>query len=283
MALGDLFTADDQVEVNGLLLGPGTKFNLLKFTPWGFPDIRTEEVSRGIRRGVVSGKDTLGSRLVPMNVQIVASSKSDVRAQINLLTQAFTPSDEDTQLAFRLNDYQFFYYGRCRGADIQETELYGKSTVMAECRFQTTDPLYYYNIVNSVSTTIATSVGGLSFPLSFPMVFGSGSSGTVAARNYGNHVAPWFATLTGPLVQPRIEHVESGKSLSLTGLTIASGDYVEIDSYSRSILLNGTASRYSALSSASRWFELAVGTNTLRLTAASGAGSMSFSWRHAFI
>jgi phage-related protein len=82
-------------------------------------------------------------------------------------------------------------------------------------------------------------------------------------------------------VNPSITHQELGLTLAFN-ITIAAGDYLLVDSNARTVLLNGTASRYSTLVQPN-WFDLSpLTSNTIRFNGASGAGTMTFSYRNAW-
>jgi phage-related protein len=157
---------------------------------------------------------------------------------------------------------------------------YGKTDV----RFEATDPWIYSNTEKSVTASPGTTTGGLHFPLDFPLVFGVGSSGgSGSATNAGTAPAPWTATITGSTPNPKITHVESGKWLELSGLTVEVGQTLEFDSKQRSILLNGTASRRGLLTPASTWFALQPGSNTIQFSSGGvTTGQLTFKWRDTY-
>jgi hypothetical protein len=107
------------------------------------------------------------------------------------------------------------------------------------------------------------------------------TSGTITMANPGNAETWPLFTLYGPLTAP-VRIISSSGSTIAYSLAIASGDYVVIDCspYSRSVLLNGTADRYSALSSA-QWIVIPEGGTETVTLAASGSGYMTAAWRPA--
>ena len=91
-----------------------------------------------------------------------------------------------------------------------------------------------------------------------------------------------MVTFTGPVVSPTIEHTGQSRRLEFTG-TLAAGETLVVDSLARTVLLNGTSSRYSWLTSLSQWFTLEPGANNLRYTAASGTGTCQVDFRSAWM
>lgn len=130
---------------------------------------------------------------------------------------------------------------------------------------------------------------GFTFPLSFDWVFPvMAASGPAQMVNAGNRPAGWVARLFGPITAPVLRHEQSGQAVALTGLVVAAGDYVVVDSLARTVHLTGdpAASRYSTLdSAATRWFGLAPGPNTVRLTSAGFAApaQVEFTWRDSWL
>jgi hypothetical protein len=149
-------------------------------------------------------------------------------------------------------------------------------------QWQALDPRMYDVALSSTVVSLPLTSGGWVFPWVFDWTFGGGSAGgTVFATNTGSAPAPWSARFDGPLVNPSITHQELGLTL-LFNITLAAGDFLVVDSTARTVLLGGTASRYSTLAQPN-WFDLSpLTSNTIRFNAASGSGTMTFSYRNAW-
>ena len=120
-------------------------------------------------------------------------------------------------------------------------------------------------------------------PALAPLAFsGTASGGQVVATNDGEFGAPWTAVISGPVTTPRIENVTTGATLTFNG-TLGTGETLTISSLDRTVLLNGTASRYSWLTAGSSWFDLPAGSSTVRFAGVSGSGSMDLSFRSVWI
>lgn len=120
------------------------------------------------------------------------------------------------------------------------------------------------------------------YPASAPL-----GAGTIV--NAGNADSYPLLRIYGPTTEPVVTNDTQGKSLAFTGVTLVAGEYLEIDTRSKTILLNGdpSASRYSRLSfPASAWFTLSPGGNVLRFHPATYTTAMSLtevSWRDAWL
>lgn len=119
-----------------------------------------------------------------------------------------------------------------------------------------------------VAEAIADTVAGFGFPLTFPLTFPASSAvGSVTVVNDGNTVAWPVLRLHGPYDGPRVENQSTGERMLFTGLTVAAGDWLEIDCREHTVRLNGLAeqSRLSRLDfAASEFLRLLPGANTLR-------------------
>lgn len=116
------------------------------------------------------------------------------------------------------------------------------------------------------------AAAGFSFPFSFPLVFPAGGGGAVTVDNAGNMPADWVARVFGPCDDPIITNQTTGETVGFNGLTIAAGDYVEIDSTAHTVYVNGlaAASRYHLLElSTLSWFRIQPGANSIGFSATS--------------
>lgn len=109
-----------------------------------------------------------------------------------------------------------------------------------------------------------------SYPWSYPSTEGYGSA---VLDNDGNRPAHWVARIFGPVIGPRLIRSAAGIDATLAfdpEFEVAEGDYVQIDSQARTVLLNGESSRYGDLEfTETEWWRLLPGANTIRLDAES--------------
>jgi len=279
---------DATATIRGLTIGAGTDY---RWREWprgllGTPRIRSADIERAQAHGMIAGRDWMGSRAVVFDITVLGSGQADGETKLNELLEAFAPSETDIALDVRIsgNPAEYRMYGRPRGVDDNLGRMTLTGKMRARCEFVATDPLRYSTTEQSTSTGLATSSGGLTFAASAPFVFGTGGSGsTMSCPNDGTFAAPWVATFTGPLVAPTLTQVGTGKALILSGASLAAGETLVVDSKRHTVLLNGTASRYSWLAAASQWFDLLPGANSINLTGASGSGTVSIAWRSAWV
>ncbi len=115
---------------------------------------------------------------------------------------------------------------------------------------------------------VPTGEGGFGFDLAFDLTFPPSSAvGSVTVINSGTTAVRPQLRLFGPCTDPRVENQTTGERLIFTGLSIAAGDWLEIDCREATVRLNGMReqSRYARLDfAASTFLRLVPGANTLR-------------------
>jgi hypothetical protein len=288
MAAGDLITLPWQVEVNDLLLGPGTEYVIRRFDPWAAPEIRSGNVGRAAADGSWPGRDRLGDRLVGLDVYIQGVDAAAQQQARRRLAAAFRPpgADVTVPLVWREDSADLW---RLNGKP-QLASSESSPALPTECRFVATDPRILSNIERSsgaVSPAAATApgvlvaLGGLEFDASPDFTFGSSvGPQTFAAENRGTVDAAWTASFTGVLSNPVLMHLESGTQMSFTG-TVADGETLVVDSATRSVSIGGS-SRYWWLNRSSVWFPLQPGVNTLMFLGGLG-GACTVVWRDSWV
>lgn len=272
--------------INGLTIGAGTAYRWATMPEgFGMSDYRSQDAMLPRQDGVVAGDDRLSGRMITFDVHVIGATGVTVEQAANALKGAFAPRQADVTAMFNLaggvDGYTVF--GRPRSCPVVLDKKFMGGVLRARCSFWATDPRLFGAEVTTV-IALPSGVSGLLFPASAPFVFGlAASPGSAVVTNGGTYATDWSATLSGPLTSPQIEHLGTGRLLGFTSLTIASGETLILDSRTKTALLNGTSSRYSSLSAASRWFDLPVGASTIRFTAASGSGSVDFRHRPAYL
>lgn len=152
------------------------------------------------------------------------------------------------------------------------------------------DPTTYAAVEQTADTIALTTASGgaLVFPVVFPFSFGAYSGGgTVTVTNAGNAKSWPRLRVYGRMDAPIVRNTTTGKTLAFPGLSVGAGDYVEIDCFKRTVLLNGAANlsmmRYLDRAT-SEFFQLAAGANTLQLQGSNfdGVAKVRVYWRDAW-
>lgn len=143
-----------------------------------------------------------------------------------------------------------------------------QATLVAE------DPYIYDANPTSATVSVPTlSILGTSFNALFNLGFGGALPNFGATvTNQGNHTAYPLITITGPVTNPVLVDSYSGTTMALN-VTLTAGDILVIDTRLKSIVLDGTVSRRTALSGR-QWISVPPGiSDTISFTADSGTGS----------
>jgi hypothetical protein len=95
--------------------------------------------------------------------------------------------------------------------------------------------------VESSQTLIpsGTGTGGMHYPMHYPMSYGSGVvTGAAFVDTAGNTAAPFVVDMYGPCSDPMFRCTDTGEQVKFTGLSIADGDFLRVDTGAQTALLN---------------------------------------------
>ncbi|MBA2767868.1 MAG: phage tail family protein [Sporichthyaceae bacterium] len=142
------------------------------------------------------------------------------------------------------------------------------------------DPRRYSTVLQTASTGLPFTTGGLSLPIALPISIGATvNSGRLSVVNDGNVASPPLLSITGPCPAPTITHLGSGRRLVVAD-AIDAGRVLTIDTVDQVALLDGTVLRTVTGS----WWHLEPGVNQIAFTApAFDAGALlTISFRSAW-
>lgn len=275
-----------EIEFGGVKIADGDKRIITSFAPFESPTIRSSDQLRGQQDGLFPGTDYYGDRTVTLELELWGDDETDFYNAYSQVRNACVLSVEKT-LEFKVPGFpeNLTMMARCRkvsGLIIDQSfDLQVGKMVL---QFTSTDPRLYGVAQSSVTNFVGTQPGR-TYNLTFDRNFGGVvASNTINAVNNGNYNAPWSARIDGPVTNPSIEHADLGKIVQLIG-TVNTGEYIQVSSppYS-TIMLGGTASRYSWLQNSANWFLLRPGSNNIRFNGTSaGTPTMTLSWKSAWV
>lgn len=271
---------------NGLTFGNGTSIAVVETTGFDdLPPIRAADLAKSGAHGSYAGLDLMGERAVVIKLALLGVDRPSYDTLVQQVTAAFSPQPLELPLLCgdsgnrRIN---------CRPRKLsapRKQPYHGTWNAEVQVELVATDPRIYTAAATVLTTGLAAGSGGMTFPAMFPISFGSaGAGGTVAVTNAGNFATDATYTVTGPLVNPVIDNITTGLTLQL-GITLASGDSLVLDTNARSVILNGTASRTSALLVGSAWWSFPPGTTLLRFRNSGGftASVLTVTFRSAWL
>lgn len=282
MAVGDLIVGEDgAIEFGGWSTSASGVTGLRRLDGVeSMRGVRSGNVPRGRAHGAIPGPQFLDERVITAEI-VLSGTPTEIRTATDEMASAMPTLDVEQPLVWVLPGMSARRVSaRVAERDLPVTIDYLISMGVAVVQFVATDPRIYADAVQTASTGPGSATGGLSFPFSFPFSFGTTTTGTLAVSNGGNTLAPWTATLVGPLTSPSISLVGTTGQVAWNGLVLTAGQTLEIDSLARTSKLNGTADRFPTARS---WFGLPPGDSTVQLQATAGDGTLTLTHRDTWL
>lgn len=276
------------IATTGLVLGPTTDYIIRRWDGYGLPGIRTTEHMRPFDHGAFLSSEYLTPRTWSAEIAVRGDDATEAMANSDALNQAWY-FDATANASFDTSTYVVVkmpgqvarrLYGRPRrnAADLASII---NARGEAKLEFYAADPRWYSDTLSQATFNTATAVSGKGFNKSFDYGWGgSGTNGSLSVVNAGNFPTYPSIVLTGPLTNITLTNETTGQSLVIT-YTLPAAETLTIDFNAKTILLNGSASRYSAKSGT--WWMLKPGANSLRMTVNAGSGTGLVSWRDAWL
>lgn len=290
-------TRDYQIDIGGVLMGPGTPYVIGQVGGLGSPELRTQDIDLATDDGALPGVDYYRPRTVVIEAGIRTPGDASAAYDALGVLQRAVSNPAVRKQAGALEVLRLKWpgrparrmYGRVRRLDVASTAqaIYGWIPFTLE--ITATDPGIYDDVQQAVVLPLdAGSGGGFKAPLVAPITTGvadpSSRPGWVV--NAGDLGAYPVLRLQGPVTNPRVRVVETGRVLELA-ISLRDTDTVEIDTRAgaRWVLLNG-GNAAPALTAASRLdlFTIPPGRSEIRWTATDYTNSarLSVAWRDAY-
>ena len=282
MAAGDLITDDLQIEFNDLLMGDDASgLEIVQFTPFDYPDLRSSDIARPLDHGLFPGTDYFGGRTITLRLETWGGWDAVRRALAAFQVGAELPlvwqQDGIGKLMANVRV-------RRRGP-LQIDSAYAVAG-MSGCavEFAATDPRIYSNEIHSATATLEAAASGMTFNATFNLLFGVGTSSTASVENIGTFETRPLIRITGAVDAPSLINETTGKTLALSG-SLAAGEYVDVDFLNRTVMLNGESSRYNWVVDSAGWWTLEPGINSIRLSGSPGSPTPTadIQWRDAYV
>jgi hypothetical protein len=256
-----------QMSYNGLTFGDGTDYDIVAVEGLeGLDGIRSGDIVKARDHGEWMGSDFLSGRDITLTLEVTATSDSAFRSDIETLMAATVLQTSELPLAFYLpgmaqTSRQSLVRPRKRPVPLTIDYLHRIAQFVMQ--FHATDFRIYDSTVQSTNTTLPVPSGGVSWPASWPWSWGSASgSGLVTCTNAGNFETRPTITIVGPVDYPTVQNLTTGLSATFN-LTLGVSDSLVIDMLNKTVVLNGTANRRSAMSAGSSWWTLPPGSSQI--------------------
>lgn len=278
---GSLITAPGQLQYGDVLMGAGTSAGWRDLVGWrDSPEAQAADTDRPQAHGAYPG-DVYGTSLVVTFVFLLRGSPADKLADLEAL-ELYAPMD-GVERALAVNDGGPTTYRMARviGRQVPMGVHFTHAPLECSLQFLCADPRRYALDPTTVELTLPVGSGGLTYPLEYPLTYGSYSTGGAHAVNGGSVASPIAATFRGPLTNPRLTSDTWALGFDLN---LADGEQLVVSAAHGTAKLNGTADRLYTITASSDPLELCQippGETGLTLGATAGTGSATVTYRDA--
>lgn len=275
------------VTLNGLRLndaGSGYYIPADSITGLGIADIRW---SSGLLAGANGGWSSgpyYGIRDVAVPLTVYGDDPASHEQRRSDLITALTNDDGKVTVQIVTDGgHAYVLYGRLMPFDmpLSGNPIKSSMTIELECD----DPLIYDDGIGASFTAplFKTKPGGVTFPLTFPLIF---TPSTLPATIVNNGAVPIFPviTLSGSMTAPVIKNTTTGSVFSMSDLHTGDDDVLKIDMQRHTLMLNGD-SAYQHRDLGSSWIYLMQGSNQLTLDTSSSGDTVTgvVEWRSGYL
>ena len=276
---------DGQVEVNGLLMGPGTPYVVTAFNPY-MKVARFTKTPRAWGSGSWSGREDNDTVAIPLRLHIDMDDDAGWLGAQQTLAAALQASSSDVELRWRINGIEYLMFVRPRLVE-PATEWMAHGHGPVTCALEALDPSVYGAAENTTVLTLPSASGGLTFPMTAPFTIDATvTSGRTTITNAGTTTTGLLLRIDAfgaSLQEPRVSVLTNGVPTVLRAeFTLTAGQWLEIDTARRTAYLNGTSSRRGYMSG--DFPLLPKGTSDIAFDAGlySAAAQLTVTWRDTY-
>jgi hypothetical protein len=278
------------------LVDPATGTELVSYGGWtpagileqldlGFPAPREVTAPRAGTHGTVDSTRWAGARAITMQVAMPAQPDTDTA--VDNLAGLLNPQ-------LRL----WLYVQRPGWASERRILVRGATFtcppgILRKAQAGWVAPNALLEDADESATTLmpsGTGTGGVSMPITMPVTFAGGViSGSAFVNVGGTAPAPVQIDVYGPCSDPMVRCIDTAEQIKFTGITIAAGDFLRIDTANRTAYLNGLTdqSRYNKIDFlSSTWLTLPPGRTSQVVfspTSPSGNCQAVLTWRARYL
>jgi hypothetical protein len=228
------------------------------------PPIRATLAERGGADGAWAGPGYYSARVINLKGRAIAADRATMLAAKDRIKAAITAR---TPATLQVAEEHLTRSAQVRLSDQVDLSDQGARAFNWSLTVVAPDPRRYDANPAPASTGLPSEPGGRSYPRTYPYNYGAyspGQTGAVVINQAGDYdLTPAQITIRGPVMTPKVAHVQTGRSLTFD-LTLAADQTLVLDLGAQTALLNGTASRAGTIMPGSAWFLLVPGTNEIQ-------------------
>lgn len=244
-----------QATLGALRLGAvdsaGVAWFLQGLEGWDSPEVRAELQDRESDHGSWASPVYFGSRPITLSGTIEAPDRASLQSAMDTLYAAAALSDT-TLTVWEAVPKQATVRRSGKVLAQYVTDRVATYSILVTAA----DPRRYGTTLQSGTTGLPVTTGGLSFPVTFPITFSATTvAGLVNAVNLGTLDTRPVLTITGPVVAPSIAALYQDGSVKqlIYSQDLQTGDQLVIDTDAHTVTLNGNVSRRRFLTIPAGW------------------------------
>lgn len=233
-------------------------------TGFGFPSLKVDIKERGSTHGADLGVSLYGRRVMGIELEIIGNNPTDYETKRRALESAcdITRGLQRVYITTRSGIEVI-----CDAIVTGDFDLpYTKGQmIFSSVRLELTAPYPFFNSKDQKSSLISLwTGGGWGLPFELPLDMSCGGDVIANVVNDGNTKSYPTITLYGQLEDATLTNETNGEAFSID-YDITDSSQVVIDTFNRTIILNGTTNLRQYFSG--DWLSLDSGSNGIKLTA----------------
>lgn len=263
----------------------GVAWALQSFDGWDGSEVRSEYTDREADHGSWASPAYLGSRPITLAGTVTAPDRTSLESALEQLRAAAALGDTTLvvyelagpkQAVVRRSGKPLFAYVTDRIATYSVLVTAG-------------DPRRYSTTLQTGTTGLPSTTGGLTFPVTFPVTWSATTvSGQINAVNQGSMDTRPVLTITGPVVAPTVSALYPDGTVRqlVYSLDLATGDVLVIDTDAHTVILNGTVSRRRFMTVASGWPTIPANSQVIyqfQSSTYNATAMLTATWRSAWM
>lgn len=268
----------------GAVDSAGVAWRLQTLDGWDSPEVRSQFTEREGDHGAWAGPVYLGSRPITIGGTIEAPSRAALEEAMDRLRAAAGLTDTVLTVGEATPKQAVV---RRSGKPLMQyiTDTKASYSVMVTAA----DPRRYATTLQSQTTGLPSSTGGLSFPATFPVTFSATVvPGQVLATNAGDVETRPVLTVAGPVAAPLVSALyPDGTVRQLAyGQDLLAGEALTIDTDAHTVLITGGVSRRRFLTVSGGWPVVPAGqsvTYQFQSATYNATATLTVQWRSAWM
>lgn len=257
-----------------LLDSDANGFKVQTFDP-GSPTVRESVSALPAQDGQFDQTMFFGPRVVAMTVVVVGAGGGSPTASFDAMGPFLAPSARPVLLYSTAPDVPQRQL-TLRVSQFSNPAI-NPNYSAASFQWVASDPIALSPTTRSVDIAPGGDSSGRAYPRTYPRTYptSTGGSGIGLVPVGGNFITWPLLRIFGPITDPLVQWLASddspiGPQIAFTGLTIAAGDYLDVDTKAKTVLLNSDpgANRFSSIDFANTQFGplQPASTNALRFS-----------------